>query len=59
MKFFFFFGRIFVDFLVFFSKYAEEMDWDKNGKISFREFLFAFIDWVGIDMDEDMPLTGT
>ena len=57
--FFFFFGRIFVDFLVFFSKYAEEMDWDKNGKISFREFLFAFIDWVGIDMDEDMPLTGT
>uniref|UniRef100_A0A2N9G5V1 EF-hand domain-containing protein n=1 Tax=Fagus sylvatica TaxID=28930 RepID=A0A2N9G5V1_FAGSY len=37
----------------------KEMDWDKNGKISFREFLFAFIDWVGIDMDEDMPLTGT
>ncbi|XP_048333589.2 probable calcium-binding protein CML22 isoform X2 [Ziziphus jujuba] len=34
-----------------------EMDWDKNGKISFREFLFAFIHWVGIDTDEEIPLT--
>lgn len=34
-----------------------EMDWDRNGKVSFREFLFAFIDWVGIDTDEEGPLT--
>lgn len=54
-----FFPLIFVDFLVSFPKYAEEMDWDKNGKVSFREFLFAFINWVGIDMDEDMHQTGT
>lgn len=32
---------------------AEEMDWDRKGKVSFREFLFAFINWVGIDTDED------
>ncbi|KAK8518035.1 hypothetical protein V6N13_083097 [Hibiscus sabdariffa] len=31
----------------------EEMDWDKNGKVSFREFLFAFINWVGIENDDD------
>jgi len=37
----------------------KEMDWDRNGKVSFREFLFAFIDWVGIDTDEEMPLAGT
>lgn len=33
--------------------YAEEMDWDKNGKVSFKEFLFSFIGWVGIDCDDD------
>ncbi|GLT68620.1 hypothetical protein SLA2020_408310 [Shorea laevis] len=31
----------------------KEMDWDKNGKVSFREFLFAFVSWVGIDSDEE------
>ncbi|CAA3019547.1 probable calcium-binding CML22 isoform X1 [Olea europaea subsp. europaea] len=31
----------------------KEMDLDRNGKISFREFLFAFIKWVGIDSDDD------
>ncbi|CAL5191837.1 unnamed protein product [Lathyrus oleraceus] len=29
-----------------------EMDWDKNGQVTFREFLFGFINWVGIDVDE-------
>ncbi|KAJ1375742.1 EF-Hand 1, calcium-binding site, partial [Sesbania bispinosa] len=29
-----------------------EMDWDKNGQITFREFLFGFINWIGIDVDE-------
>ncbi|XP_022761908.1 probable calcium-binding protein CML22 isoform X2 [Durio zibethinus] len=33
----------------------KEMDWDKNGKVSFREFLFAFINWVGIESDEEIP----
>lgn len=33
--------------------FVGEMDWDGNGKISFREFLFAFIHWVGIDADEE------
>lgn len=29
-----------------------EMDWDKNGQVTFREFLFGFIKWIGIDVDE-------
>ncbi|KAH9649892.1 putative calcium-binding protein CML22 [Citrus sinensis] len=32
----------------------EEMDWDRNGKVSFREFLFALISWIGIDNDEEI-----
>lgn len=32
----------------------EEMDWDKNGMVNVKEFLFAFTRWVGIeDADED------
>jgi hypothetical protein len=31
---------------------AGEMDWDKNGQVTLREFLFGFINWVGIDVDE-------
>lgn len=32
---------------------AEEMDWDKNGMVNFKEFLFAFTRWVGIEDMED------
>lgn len=32
---------------------AEEMDWDKNGSVNFKEFLFAFTQWVGINDTED------
>ena len=32
---------------------AEEMDWNRKGKVGFREFLFAFIDWVGMDSDDE------
>lgn len=31
----------------------EEMDWDKNGMVNFKEFLFAFTKWVGIEDVED------
>nr|GLL22471.1 probable calcium-binding protein CML21 isoform X1 [Ipomoea trifida] len=35
-------------------KRFEEMDWDKNGMVNFKEFLFAFTRWVGIeDMEEE------
>ncbi|KAK6133065.1 hypothetical protein DH2020_033220 [Rehmannia glutinosa] len=35
-------------------KRFEEMDWDKNGRVNFKEFLFAFTHWVGIeDIDDD------
>ncbi|KAK4386863.1 putative calcium-binding protein CML21 [Sesamum angolense] len=35
-------------------KRFEEMDWDKNGMVNFKEFLFAFTHWVGIeDMDDE------
>ena len=30
----------------------EELDWDKNGKVSFGEFLFALEKWLGIDADD-------
>jgi calcium-binding protein CML len=33
------------------------MDWDRNGKVSFREFLFSLINWIGIDADEDIPVS--
>ncbi|KAJ0045647.1 hypothetical protein Pint_03618 [Pistacia integerrima] len=33
-------------------KRFEEMDWDKNGMVNFKEFLFAFTNWVGIDDEE-------
>jgi hypothetical protein len=32
---------------------AEEMDWDRNGMVNFKEFLFAFTHWVGIEDNED------
>ncbi|KAL6553345.1 hypothetical protein OROGR_007187 [Orobanche gracilis] len=35
-------------------KRFEEMDWDKDGMVNFKEFLFAFTRWVGMeDIDED------
>lgn len=33
--------------------FAEEMDWDKNGMVNYKEFLFAFTRWVGIDENDD------
>ena len=27
----------------------EELDWDKNGQVSFREFLFALEKWLGME----------
>lgn len=35
----------------------KEMDWDRNGKVSFREFLFSLINWIGIDADEEIPVS--
>ena len=29
-----------------------ELDWDHDGSVTFKEFLFAFMAWVGLD-DED------
>ncbi|XP_058183058.1 probable calcium-binding protein CML22 isoform X2 [Rhododendron vialii] len=34
----------------------QEMDWDRNGKVTFREFLFSLINWIGIDTDDDNPM---
>jgi len=34
-------------------KRFEEMDWDKNGTVTFKEFLFAFTRWVGIDNEDE------
>lgn len=29
------------------------MDWDKNGMVNFKEFLFAFTRWCGVGENED------
>ncbi|ESR65996.1 hypothetical protein CICLE_v10009385mg [Citrus x clementina] len=34
-------------------KRFEEMDWDKNGMVNFKEFLFAFTRWCGVGENED------
>lgn len=31
----------------------EELDWDHDGKITFKEFLAAMLLWVGVDEDEE------
>ncbi|KAI0503972.1 hypothetical protein KFK09_014919 [Dendrobium nobile] len=31
----------------------DEMDWDKNGMVTFKEFLFAFTRWLGIGGTEE------
>lgn len=31
-----------------------EMDWNKDGKVGFREFLFSLINWVGIDSNNEV-----
>ncbi|KAL8100029.1 putative calcium-binding protein CML22 [Apium graveolens] len=31
----------------------KEMDWDRNGQVSFREFLFALIKWVGFGSEDE------
>ena len=31
------------------GKRFEELDWDKNGQVSFREFLFALEKWLGME----------
>ncbi|KAM3249340.1 hypothetical protein P3L10_011109 [Capsicum annuum] len=38
-------------------RHQEEMDWDRSGNVSFRQFLFAFLDWVGIDTDDENHTT--
>ena len=30
-----------------------EMDWDKSGQISYSEFVYSFLGWVGFEDDED------
>lgn len=34
-------------------KRFEEMDWDKSGLITFKEFLFAFTNWVDVKDEEE------
>ena len=34
------------------ERYAE-LDWDGDGSVTFKEFMFAFMAWVGLDDDED------
>ncbi|KAF8402094.1 hypothetical protein HHK36_013046 [Tetracentron sinense] len=31
----------------------EQMDWDKSGKVSFKEFLFTLTNWIGFDTDDE------
>ncbi|XP_024983435.1 probable calcium-binding protein CML22 isoform X2 [Cynara cardunculus var. scolymus] len=36
----------------------KEMDWNNDGKVGFREFLFSMINWVGIDSNDEAHTTG-
>lgn len=41
-------------FIVFVVSLASvEMDYDNNGRCTFKEFLFAFVGWVGTEDDEE------
>ncbi|ONK55539.1 uncharacterized protein A4U43_UnF1960 [Asparagus officinalis] len=31
----------------------KELDWNKDGKVNFKEFLFALTKWVGFDSDDN------
>ncbi|XP_051118371.1 probable calcium-binding protein CML22 [Andrographis paniculata] len=33
----------------------KEMDWDRNGRVSFKEFIYSFISWVGTEQDSESP----
>ncbi|KAL6002755.1 hypothetical protein ACLOJK_022975 [Asimina triloba] len=37
----------------------KEMDWTKHGKVSFKEFLYTFINWVGLDADDEREIPVT
>lgn len=37
----------------------KEMDGNRSGKAGFRDFLFALTDWVGLDGDEEIPISGS
>ncbi|XP_073099058.1 probable calcium-binding protein CML22 [Elaeis guineensis] len=34
----------------------KEMDWNKKGKVNFKEFLFSFTKWIGMDADDQESL---
>ncbi|KAM0052934.1 putative EF-hand domain-containing protein [Helianthus debilis subsp. tardiflorus] len=34
-----------------------ELDWNKDGKVGFREFLFSLVNWVGIDSHDEGHIT--
>lgn len=34
----------------------KEMDWNKDGKVSFREFLFSLINWVGFESTDEVAV---
>ena len=31
----------------------DELDWDQNGRVSFKEFLFGMESWVGMETEEE------
>ncbi|RZR92574.1 hypothetical protein BHM03_00020886 [Ensete ventricosum] len=35
------------------SRRFKEMDWNKDGTVTFKEFLFSLIKWIGIDTDHE------
>mmetsp|Transcript_12935 Transcript_12935/g.20737 ORF Transcript_12935/g.20737 Transcript_12935/m.20737 type:complete len:221 (+) Transcript_12935:50-712(+) len=39
---------------VFTEERFNEMDWDRNGEVSFKEFLLAFLEWSGVEFRNDI-----
>mmetsp|Transcript_18931 Transcript_18931/g.26366 ORF Transcript_18931/g.26366 Transcript_18931/m.26366 type:complete len:220 (-) Transcript_18931:618-1277(-) len=37
---------------IFTEERFHEMDWDRNGEVSFKEFFLAFLEWSGVEFDD-------
>jgi len=38
---------------IFTEERFNEMDWDRNGEVSFKEFFLAFLEWSGVEQEKD------
>jgi len=39
---------------IFTEERFNEMDWDRNGEVSFKEFFLAFLEWSGVEQQQEV-----